>query len=81
MMRAVIGSLQRITYDGDPVQLVLQSTTYQPFISFFNQTEITNEDPDIFGIRKSTPPRTWFHLVLMTVPATTNSGFRIRDCY
>jgi len=50
LMRSVIGSLQRITYDGDPVQLVLQSTTYHPFISFFNQTEVASEDPDIFGI-------------------------------
>ena len=50
-MSAVINSLQRITFNGDPVQFVLHSTTYQPFISLFHQTEIINEDPTLIGIR------------------------------
>ncbi|KAI0035591.1 phosphoglycerate mutase-like protein [Vararia minispora EC-137] len=50
LMQAVISSLQRITYDGDPVQFILHSTTYQPFISLFNMTEIPKEDPSIYGI-------------------------------
>ncbi|KAI0319277.1 phosphoglycerate mutase-like protein [Amylostereum chailletii] len=50
LMQAIINSLQRITFNGDPVQFVLQSTTYQPFISLFHETDIFKEDPNLFGI-------------------------------
>ncbi|KAI9465215.1 phosphoglycerate mutase-like protein [Lactarius psammicola] len=32
--------LNRITFDGDPLQFLVESTTYQPFISLFSQTEM-----------------------------------------
>jgi lysosomal acid phosphatase len=51
ILQSVINSLERITYDGDPLQFLVESTTYQPFISLFKQTEMINSDPTIVGIR------------------------------
>jgi len=50
ILHSVINSLERITYDGDPLQFLLESTTYQPFISLFTQTEMIKSDPSIKGI-------------------------------
>ncbi|KAH9976113.1 histidine phosphatase superfamily [Lactifluus volemus] len=50
ILQSVINSLERITYDGDPLQFLVESTTYQPFISLFKQTEMINSDPTIVGI-------------------------------
>jgi hypothetical protein len=47
----MISSLERIDYDGDPLQFLLESTTYQPFISLFSQTEMDKSDPTLKGIR------------------------------
>jgi hypothetical protein len=51
IMQSIINALERITYDGDPLQFLVESTTYQPFISLFKQTEMINSDPTIKGIR------------------------------
>jgi len=48
----MISSLERIDYDGDPLQFLLESTTYQPFISLFAQTEMDKSDPTLKGIRE-----------------------------
>ncbi|KAH9175025.1 phosphoglycerate mutase-like protein [Lactarius sanguifluus] len=50
LLQSVISSLERITFDGDPLQFLIESTTYQPFISLFSQTEMTNSDPTLKGI-------------------------------
>jgi hypothetical protein len=50
LIQSVITSLERITYDGDPLQFLIESTTYQPFISLFSQTEMINSEPTLKGI-------------------------------
>jgi lysosomal acid phosphatase len=73
-LHAVISALQRITYDGDPTQFVLQATTYQPFISLFNQTEITKDDSAIYGIRACFAPRS-----TAPNPKRTNRNYALAD--
>jgi hypothetical protein len=50
IMHTILTSLERIAFNGDPLQFMLIETTYQPFISFFHQTGITNERPELKGI-------------------------------
>jgi hypothetical protein len=50
-MQSIISSLERIDFDGDPLQFLLESTTYQPFLSLFAQTEMDKADPSLKGIR------------------------------
>jgi len=50
LLQSIITSLERITFDGDPLQFLVESTTYQPFISFFAQTEMAKSDPTLKGI-------------------------------
>ncbi|KAI0262182.1 phosphoglycerate mutase-like protein [Gloeopeniophorella convolvens] len=50
LLQSIVSSLERITYDGDPLQFLIESTTYQPFISLFSQTEMTKSDPTLKGI-------------------------------
>ncbi|KAA1470474.1 phosphoglycerate mutase-like protein [Dentipellis sp. KUC8613] len=50
LFRSIISSLQRITYDGDPLQFLVESTTYQPFISLFHQTEMIEDDPSLRAV-------------------------------
>jgi hypothetical protein len=50
LLKSIISSLERIDYDGDPLQFLLESTTYQPFISLFKQTEMDLSDPTLHGI-------------------------------
>ncbi|KAI0042646.1 phosphoglycerate mutase-like protein [Auriscalpium vulgare] len=50
ILSSIVDSLERITFDGDPLQFLVESTTYQAFISLFNQTELTLDDPTIKGI-------------------------------
>jgi lysosomal acid phosphatase len=52
ILQSMISSLERIDYDGDPLQFLLESTTYQPFISLFAQTEMDKSDPTLKGIRE-----------------------------
>ncbi|KAI0250040.1 phosphoglycerate mutase-like protein [Lactifluus subvellereus] len=50
ILQSIISSLERITYDGDPLQFLVESTTYQPFISLFAQTEMIKSDPSLKGL-------------------------------
>ncbi|KAI0935471.1 hypothetical protein AcW1_005149 [Taiwanofungus camphoratus] len=61
-LSAIINALQRIAFNGDPLQFMLIETTYQPFISLFHQTEIfkngTHEDFEtlhVFGHHEDIP--------------------------
>jgi hypothetical protein len=51
LLHTILTSLERISFNGDPLQFMLVETTYQPFISFFHQTGITVEHPELAGIR------------------------------
>jgi len=50
ILHTIISALERIAFNGDPLQFMLVETTYQSFISLFHQTGITKIDPEIFGI-------------------------------
>ncbi|KAF9449257.1 phosphoglycerate mutase-like protein [Macrolepiota fuliginosa MF-IS2] len=50
ILHTILTSLERIAFNGDPLQFMLIETTYQPFISFFHQTGITKEHPEFKGI-------------------------------
>lgn len=50
---SVLSALQRIAFNGDPLQFMLIATTYQPFISLFHQTEIIKRNPELQAIRQS----------------------------
>lgn len=51
LLHTILTSLERIAFNGDPLQFMLVETTYQPFISFFHQTGIIEEHPELAGIR------------------------------
>lgn len=50
LLDSVIGALQRVAFNGDPLQFMLLSTTYQPFISLFHQTKAVKDDPELAAI-------------------------------
>jgi len=54
-LHTIISSLERIAFNGDPLKFLLVETTYQPFISFFHQTEIFKNHPQFEGIRELIP--------------------------
>ncbi|KAJ7432442.1 histidine phosphatase superfamily [Mycena galericulata] len=67
LLHTILSSLERIAFNGDPLQLMVVQTTYQPFISLFHQTEIVNDHPELkaipnFGsalaieLRRGSPP-------------------------
>ncbi|KAF7331456.1 hypothetical protein MKEN_00024300 [Mycena kentingensis (nom. inval.)] len=69
MLHTILKSLERIAFNGDPLQLMIMQTTYQPFISLFHQTEMAKEHPELgaipnFGaalaieLRRGLPPDT-----------------------
>ncbi|KAG2361210.1 histidine phosphatase superfamily [Suillus spraguei] len=47
ILHTVLGSLQRIAFNGDPLQFLLIKTSYQPFISLFHMLEMTKENPEL----------------------------------
>jgi len=49
-MHSVLTALERISFDGDPLQVLLIETTYQPIISFFHMTEIAKHYPKLKGL-------------------------------
>jgi lysosomal acid phosphatase len=51
ILHTIIQSLERIAFNGDPLQFLLVESTYQPFISLFHQTEMINAHPELEGIR------------------------------
>ncbi|KAH0829032.1 histidine phosphatase superfamily [Lanmaoa asiatica] len=54
ILHSIISSLQRIAFNGDPLQFLLIETSYHPFISLFHMFEMVKEHPNLAGIRKST---------------------------
>ncbi|KAG1851468.1 histidine phosphatase superfamily [Suillus subalutaceus] len=50
ILHTVLGSLQRIAFNGDPLQFLLIETSYQPFISLFHMLEMVKENPELGGI-------------------------------
>jgi len=67
LLHTIITSLERIAFNGDPLQFMLVETTYQPFISLFQQTGILDEHPELKGfpnyasalaieLRRGSPP-------------------------
>ncbi|KAI0800417.1 phosphoglycerate mutase-like protein [Fomes fomentarius] len=49
-LSSALRALQRIAFNGDPLQLMVIETTYQPFISFFHQAEVVQLHPELQGI-------------------------------
>ncbi|KAL4246296.1 Histidine phosphatase superfamily protein [Abortiporus biennis] len=49
-LSSIVKALQRIAFNDDPLQLMLIETTYQPFISFFHQTEVVKKHPELKAI-------------------------------
>ncbi|KAF9783875.1 histidine phosphatase superfamily [Thelephora terrestris] len=47
---SILTALERISFDGDPLQVLLIETSYQPFISFFHMTEIAKHYPELAGL-------------------------------
>jgi hypothetical protein len=52
ILYTILSSLERIAFNGDPLQFMLVETTYQSFVSLLRQTGITKEHPEISGIRR-----------------------------
>ncbi|KAG1837416.1 histidine phosphatase superfamily [Suillus subalutaceus] len=50
ILHTVLNSLQRIAFNGDPLQFLLVETSYQPFISLFHMLEMIKENPELAGI-------------------------------
>lgn len=51
-LSSVISALQRVAFNGDPLQFMLIESTYQPFISLFHQTEAVKRYPELAAIRE-----------------------------
>ncbi|KAI0667032.1 phosphoglycerate mutase-like protein [Trametes maxima] len=49
-LSSILKALQRIAFNGDPLQLMVIETTYQPFISFFHQTGVVDTHPELKAI-------------------------------
>ncbi|KAF7349840.1 hypothetical protein MVEN_01284500 [Mycena venus] len=69
LLHPVLDAVERIAFSDDPLKLMVIQTTYQPFISLFNQTEMADEHPELaaipnFGaalaieLRRGAPPDT-----------------------
>ncbi|KAK2463031.1 hypothetical protein APHAL10511_004686 [Amanita phalloides] len=67
LLHTILTSLERIAFNGDPLQFLIAETTYHPFISFFHQTGIVGEHPEMAGfpnyasalvleLRRGSPP-------------------------
>ncbi|KAG1853114.1 histidine phosphatase superfamily [Suillus subluteus] len=50
ILHTVLSSLQRIAFNGDPLQFLLNETSYQPFISLFHVLEMVKENLELGGI-------------------------------
>ncbi|PCH35498.1 phosphoglycerate mutase-like protein [Wolfiporia cocos MD-104 SS10] len=50
MLASVLDALQRIAFNGDPLQFMLIETTYQPFISLFHMTGAIETHPELAAI-------------------------------
>jgi len=50
LTNTIIENLGRIAYNGDSLQFLLVQTTYQPFLSLFHQTQMTQKYPELKAI-------------------------------
>ncbi|KAF5392342.1 hypothetical protein D9757_001448 [Collybiopsis confluens] len=50
MLHTILKSLERVAFNGDPLQFELIETAYQPFISLFHELEIVNAHPELKAI-------------------------------
>ncbi|KAI6145364.1 histidine phosphatase superfamily [Pisolithus tinctorius] len=50
ILHSIIDSLDRITFNGDPLKFLLIETSYQPFISLFQMLGLTKEYPELIAI-------------------------------
>ncbi|KAG1729353.1 histidine phosphatase superfamily [Suillus paluster] len=50
ILHPILHSLERITFDSDPLKFLLLETSYQPFISLFHMMEMVNEHPQLAAI-------------------------------
>jgi lysosomal acid phosphatase len=50
ILHTIVHSLERVAFNGDPLQFQLIETTYQPFISIFHMTDIIKAHPYLAGI-------------------------------
>ncbi|KAL0572459.1 hypothetical protein V5O48_009499 [Marasmius crinis-equi] len=67
MLHTILSSLERISFNADPLKFTLVETSYPPFISFFHEVEVIKEHPELkaipdFGsalvieLRRGSPP-------------------------
>lgn len=50
LLHTIIASLERIAFDGDPLQFLLIESSYHPFISLFHATDIVETFPELKAI-------------------------------
>ncbi|KAH9833437.1 phosphoglycerate mutase-like protein [Rhodofomes roseus] len=49
-LSSIVDALQRVAFNGDPLQFMLIQTTYQPFLSIFHMTDIVKSHPELAAI-------------------------------
>ena len=54
ILHSILDSLERIAFNGDPLQFLLIETSYHPFISLFHLLELVKANPELASIRKFT---------------------------
>jgi lysosomal acid phosphatase len=50
MLHLILKSLERVAFNGDPLQFELVETGYQPLISLFHELGMVEQDPDLKAI-------------------------------
>ncbi|KAF8162285.1 histidine phosphatase superfamily [Mycena galopus ATCC 62051] len=50
LLHPLLDAVERIAFNDDPLKLMVIQTTYQPFISFFHQTEMVEQYPELGAI-------------------------------
>ncbi|KAJ7022776.1 histidine phosphatase superfamily [Mycena alexandri] len=93
LLHPVLDAVERVALNDDPLKLMLVQTTYQPFISLFHQTEMTDEHPELaaipnFGsalaieLRRGAPPDTRDFLRFKFQNGTSDAdGWRILHAF
>ncbi|KAF8554823.1 phosphoglycerate mutase-like protein [Imleria badia] len=67
ILHSILSSLERIAFDGNPLQFLLIETSYHPFISLFHILELIKAEPELasipnyvsalaFELRRGPPP-------------------------
>jgi hypothetical protein len=50
ILNTILRSLERISFDGDPLQFLLIESTYQPLISVLHMAELNKDHPELQGL-------------------------------